>query len=234
MNFNFWIELPKTIEELESNPKLSVVIIAGEGRGFSAGLDIKDFAINFKDNILAETASQREALYKQILQMQKGFDMMANGKKIYISAIHGVCIGGGLDMISATDLRFCTKDSIFSLREVKLGIVADLGSLNRLPNIIGEGETKLLAYIGKDIDSTEALRIKLVNQIYEDKEELLKSVIKVAKEIAINDRGTLSGIKEVLDYNKNHSTDDGLKYVALRNSSFLNTDGFKFLLKGIE
>ena len=231
MNFKFWGKLPEVIEELENNPKISVVIIAGEGRAFSAGLDIKDFAINFKENIIAETHIQREALYKQILLMQKGFDMMANGKKIYISAVHGVCIGGGLDMISATDLRFCSKDAIFSLREIKLGIVADLGSLNRLPYIIGESNTKLLAYTGKDINSTEALRIGLVNTIYENKDELLKNVIKTARDIAINDKKVLSGIKDVLDYNLKHSIDDSLNYVALRNSSFLNTDGFKFLLK---
>ena len=226
MNFNFWKELPETISKIENDSDIKVVIIAGEGRGFSAGLDVKDFAINFHKSITAETPQKRDQLYKQILLMQKGFNMMANGEKIYLSAIHGVCIGGGLDMIAATDLRFCSEDAIFSLREIKLGIVADLGSLNRLPYIIGEGNTKLLAYTGKDIDSKEALRIGLVNSIYKDKDILLENVINIAKDIATNSFKALSGIKDVMRYSKNHTINDSLNYVALRNSSFLDIKGF--------
>jgi enoyl-CoA hydratase len=165
---------------------------------------------------------KREYLYKLILEMQSGFNKIANGKKVYIASINGYCIGGGLDMISACDIRLSSRDAIFSLRETKVGIVDDLGSLNRLPSIIGEGETRLLAFTGKDINSEEAFRIKLISKIYENKEELFEESIKLAKEISRNKKDVLEGVKDVLNYNLNHSSEDGLNYVALRNSSFLD------------
>ena len=222
MNFEFWEELPIKIAELENNEKLKTVIIMGEGKAFTAGLDIMGFMKTIQEKTESmKGVTKREYLYKLILNMQKGFNMIANGKNVYIAAVHGYCIGGGLDMISACDIRIASKDAIFSLRETKVGIVDDLGSLNRLPNIIGEGETRLLAFTGKDIDAEEALRIKLINLIFENKEELTKEAIKLAKEISRNKKDVLEGVKDVLNYNLTHSAEDGLNYVALRNSSFL-------------
>lgn len=222
MNFEFWEELPIKINELENDTNLKTVIIMGEGKSFTAGLDIMGFMKIVQDKTSSmKGAEKRDFLYHLILNMQNGFNMIANGKKVYIAAIHGYCIGGGLDMISACDIRIASKDAIFSLRETKLGIVDDLGSLNRLPNIIGEGETRLLAFTGKDINTEEALRIKLINLVFEDKEALKLAAIKLAKEISRNKKDVLEGVKDVLNYNLVHSAEDGLNYVALRNSSFL-------------
>jgi enoyl-CoA hydratase len=223
MNFNFWKDLPNEIDKLESDENLKVVIIVGEGKAFSAGLDIMEFMKTLQETTSSmKGIEKREYLYKLILEMQSGFNKIANGKKVYIASINGYCIGGGLDMISACDIRLSSRDAIFSLRETKVGIVDDLGSLNRLPSIIGEGETRLLAFTGKDINSEEAFRIKLISKIYENKEELFEESIKLAKEISRNKKDVLEGVKDVLNYNLNHSSEDGLNYVALRNSSFLD------------
>ena len=223
MNFDFWKDLPIEIEKLETKSDLKVVIIAAKGKAFSAGLDIMGFMKEVQSQTFEmKPVVKREYLYKLILDMQKGFNKIASGKKVYIAAVNGYCIGGALDMISACDIRLASEDAIFSLRETKVGIVDDLGAINRLPRIIGEGETRLLAFTGKDIDSNEALRIKLVNRLYENSEELLKESIKLAKEIARNKKDVLEGVKDVLNYNLNHSVEDALNYVALRNSSLLD------------
>jgi len=222
MNFEFWENLPVEIDNLENDPKLKTVIIAGKGKAFTAGLDIMGFMKRIQDETVEmKGVEKREYLYQLILNMQSGFNKIANSKKVYIASVHGYCIGGGLDMISACDIRLASEDALFSLRETKVGIVDDLGSLNRLPNIIGEGETRLLAFTGKDIDAKEALRIGLVNIIFKDGDELFEESIKLAKEISRNKKDVLEGVKDVLNYNLNHSAEDGLNYVALRNSSFL-------------
>ncbi len=222
MNFKFWEELPIKVNELENDTDLKTVIIMGKGKSFTAGLDIMGFMKTVQEKTSSmKGVEKRDFLYHLILNMQKGFNMIANGKKVYIAAVHGYCIGGGLDMISACDIRIASQDAVFSLRETKVGIVDDLGSLNRLPNIIGEGETRLLAFTGKDINTDEALRIKLINLSFENKEELKLGAIKLAKEISRNKKDVLEGVKDVLNYNLLHSAEDGLNYVALRNSSFL-------------
>ena len=221
MDFDFWEELPSKIDELEGDDKLKVVIVTGKGKAFSAGLDLMGFVkkLNQKTEDL-KGIKKRKYIYELILKMQSGFNKIRNGKKIYIAAVNGYCIGAGLDMIAACDIRVASDNAIFSLRETKVGIVADLGSLNRLSGIIGEGETRLLAFTGMDIDSKEALRIKLVNRVYST-EDYFEETVKLAKLIASNNKNTLEGVKSILNYNLNHSEEDGLDYVALRNSSFL-------------
>jgi len=222
MNYDFWFDLPKEIDKLENDDKLKVVIIQGKGKAFSAGLDLMEFMKKVKENTDSmRPVEKREYIYRLILDMQKGFNKIANGKKIYIGAISGYCIGGGLDMVSALDIRLASLDAIFSLRETKVGIVDDLGALTRLPKIIGEGETKILAFTGKDIDAKEAERIKLVNKVFDSRDDLYQGALNLAKEISLNKSNVLEGVKDVLNYSSEHSVEDSLNYVALRNSSFL-------------
>jgi enoyl-CoA hydratase len=223
MNWSFWQDLPRVIDELESDPEVRVVVIAGRGKSFSVGIDIFEFYTNHQDALTGVTADAREELYRLILRMQEGFDRMTAGNNIYIAAIHRHCIGAGLDISAACDLRLAARDALFSLRETRIAIVADMGSLNRLPQIIGQGNTRMMAFTGRDFTAEEALRMGLVNEIYENREALMSGALALAAEIAENAATAVRGSKRILSYMENHSVDDGLKYVAAWNSAFLNT-----------
>ena len=222
MNWSFWQDLPKVIEGLEADPEVRVVVVAGRGKSFSVGIDLFEFFINHQRALTGATADAREELYRLIIRMQEGFNRIAAGNKIYIAAIHRHCIGAGLDISAACDLRLASRDALFSLRETKIAIVADMGSLNRLPRIIGQGNTRMMAFTGRDFTAEEALRMGLVNEIYENREALMTGALALATEIAQNAAPAVRGAKRILAYMEDHSVDDGLKYVAAWNSAFLN------------
>ncbi|MCF8054750.1 MAG: enoyl-CoA hydratase/isomerase family protein [Deltaproteobacteria bacterium] len=224
MNMPFWEELPVVAEELEADEKLRVVIIAGKGKALSAGIDVFDFFINCSEIIACKDLAAREKMRGLILKMQRGFDVINNGRKIYIFCAHGYCIGAGLDLAAACDIRFASQDVRFSLRETRIGIVADMGSLNRLPQIIGQGNTRLLAFTGKDFGHEEALKMGLVSDVYEDKEALLKAAFVVAQEIANNEESAVTGTKHILNYMQNNGVKDGLTEIALWNSAFFSIE----------
>ncbi len=223
MNWSFWEDLPRVIDELEADPEVRAVIIAGRGKSFSVGIDVFEFFMNHQNALTGATADAREELYRLILRMQEGFDRMTAGNNIYIAAIHRHCIGAGLDISAACDLRLAASDAIFSLRETKIAIVADMGSLNRLPRIIGQGNTRMMAFTGRDFKADEALRMGLVNEVYDNQETLIAGALALAAEINENAAPTVRGTKRILAYMEDHSVDDGLKYVAAWNSAFLNT-----------
>lgn len=230
MDQRFWFELPKVIEDVENDPQIKVVIIAGKGKSFSIGLDLVEFNTNYKEIIHGSIAEDRQKLHNLILKMQEGFRKIIQGKKIYIAAVHKHCIGGGLDLICACDLRIASKNAIVSLRETKVGIVADMCSLNRLPFIIGMGATKLLAFTGGDFTAEECYRIGLFDKLVENESDLLNEAIQLAEEIAKNPAIVLEGVKNVLNYTESHSTIEGMDYVALWNSSYLDSKEFREIM----
>ena len=143
-----------------------------------------------------------------------------------IAAVHGACIGGGIDLITACDIRLSTADAKFSVRETKIAIVADVGTLQRLPRIIGRGLTAELALTGKDITGEEARRMGLVNHTYESADALHAAAMEMAREIAENSPLVTQGVKQVLRYGEYKSVDDALEYVAVWNSAFLTSNDF--------
>src|SRR5215211_3709649 len=167
MGPDFWREMPQAFRELDRDEETRAIIIRGEGDNFSYGLDLAamtgDLGAHFGG---ANLAAERTRLLDLIFDMQQAFDKVEACRKPVIAAVNGWCIGGGVDLIAACDIRLCSADARFSLREVKVAIVADLGSLQRLPRIIGEGHTRELAFTGKDITSSRAREIGLVSDIY--------------------------------------------------------------------
>jgi enoyl-CoA hydratase len=222
MNWPFWRDLPAVISEIEEDKDIVAVVIAGRGKSFSVGMDVMDFFINHSETLTASTAEAREKLLGLILTMQQGFRAIATGEKIYIAAIHKHCIGAGLDIAVACDLRLATSDAVFSLRETKIAIVADMGSLNRLPLIIGHGNTRLLAYTGRDIDASQALSMGLINELYDNQVLLMAGAAKLACEIASNSTAAVRGTKKILNFMESHSPEEGLDYVAAWNAAFLD------------
>ncbi|AAS71189.1 enoyl-CoA hydratase [Leptospira interrogans serovar Copenhageni str. Fiocruz L1-130] len=227
MNWPFWRDLPDTIEEINSNPDIHSFVIAARGKSFSTGLDLDSFIQQFGSIIQAPLGSDRRKFFDLILKMQKGINAVYDSPKPSIAAVQKHCIGGGLDLISACDIRYATVDASISLREAKVAIVADMGSINRLPSIIGQGHTRELALTGKDIDGPEAERIGLVTKVFSTEEEMMNAALATAKEIAENPKIVVSGIKDVMRYSEGKPLDAGLNYVALWNSSFLDSADFR-------
>lgn len=230
MDLSFWSGLSSIVETINKNQDIRAFILSGKGKSFSTGLEISEFADTYKDILLGDTAEKRKKLLEVITAMQNAIKSIYYSNKPSIACVHKHCIGGGLDLISACDIRYCSKDAVFSLREAKVAIVADMGSLNLLPSIIGQGYTRELALTGRDIRADEAMRIGLVNQIFETKEECLEYAKSVALEIGANSPIVIEGIKDVLRYCQNKPLEDGLKYVAVWNSSFLTSEDFKNIL----
>lgn len=223
MGPDFWREMPIVFSELDQDEETRAVIIRGEGGNFSYGLDLMAMAGDIGIGAKNPSAAERTKFLDKVGQMQQACDRVATCRKPVIAAINGWCIGGGLDLISACDIRLASADAKFSLREARIAIVADIGSLQRLPAIIGQGHTRELAYTGKDIDAARALRIDLVNEVYETPEALLEAARALAAEIAANPPLVVQGVKQVMNYCADKSIADGLQYVAVWNSAFMHS-----------
>jgi enoyl-CoA hydratase len=229
--------------DLSDDRAVRAVIIAARGPHFSVGLDLKSMAglIAGADDVESpgqtpgtgngsggtrqpSMASRAVAARQGILRMQQSVTSVAQCPKPTIAAVHGYCIGGGVDLISACDIRVASTDAIFSVRETRVAIVADLGSLQRLPRIIGKGHVAELALTGKDISADRAKEIGLVNDVLPDAEAALVSARQLAHEIAANSPLAVQGTKAVLTACEDRSVADGLDYVATWNAGFLSSD----------
>ncbi|WP_342375821.1 crotonase/enoyl-CoA hydratase family protein [Myxococcus stipitatus] len=225
MGPDFWREMPEAIRALDADDSVRVVLVRGQGDHFTYGLDLMGMMESLGPLFTGDSnlALERTQLLKLIGEMQQSTEGLARSRKPYIAAVHGWCIGGGMDLIAACDFRYCARDAKFSLREVKVGIVADLGALQRLPRIIGDGHTRELAYTGSDVDAERALRMGLVNEVFPSAKEMLTQARATARRIAENPPLVVQGAKQVMDYCADKSTADGLRYVAVWNSAFLQS-----------
>jgi enoyl-CoA hydratase len=220
----FWRELPRVFDALAKDDTVRAIVLRGDGKHFSYGLDLMGMMGELSEFIGGPVlAKVRTKLLDTIRTLQDVGNAVERCPKPVVAAIHGYCIGGGLDLVSACDVRLCSGEAKFSLREVKLAIVADIGSLQRLPYLIGEGATRELAFTGKDIDAARALRIGLVSEVFETPDALFSAADAMATEIAGNAPLTVQGIKRVMNYSRGRPVGDGLDYVALWNSAFLQS-----------
>jgi enoyl-CoA hydratase len=223
----FWSDLPRFMEHLAADDEVRCVVIAAAGPHFSVGLDLTSFG-----NIGAATKGERSSavgsnreLFESVLRMQASVTSVAMCRKPVIAAVHGYCIGGGVDLIAACDVRLAADDAVFSVRETKIAIVADLGSLQRLPRLIGAGHVAELALTGKDIDAERARQIGLVNDVFPGSAEgVRKAAGALAAEIAANSPLAVQGTKAVLAANDGRTVAEGLEYVAWWNSLYLRSD----------
>jgi enoyl-CoA hydratase len=222
LGLEFWHELPQLFDKLDRDPLVRAVLLAANGPHFSYGIDLKAMRAIFGDAFTTGgLAAPRSELRAAITQVQAAISSVADCTKPVIAAVHGWCIGAALDLISATDIRYASADARFSVREVRVGIVADLGSLQRLPAIIGEGNTRELALTGDDIDAERARIIGLVNGVLGDRHALVAQARTTAHRIAQNAPLVVQGVKHVLDRARRPSINDGLDYVATWNAAFL-------------
>ena len=229
MGHAFWDDLPLAMEAISGDPSIRVVVIAAHGPHFSVGLDLVAMAgiasaPDSADGSRPSTATRAWHARKQIARMQASITAVADCPLPVIAAVQGYCIGGGVDLIAACDIRLASSDALFSVREAKIAIVADVGSLQRLPAIISKGNLAELAYTGKDITAVRAEAIGLVNHVSSDAEAVVADARAMAAEIAANSPLAVQGTKAVLVACEDRSVTEGLDYVATWNAAFLASD----------
>jgi len=218
-------ELGAVFAGFAGDDALRAVILRGDGKAFSYGLDLPQaFATWGATFSGAGLAAGRTALWKLVGELQATITAVAQCPAPVIAAVHGWCIGGGVDLITACDLRICTADARFSVRETKVAMVADLGSLQRLPLVIGDAATRELALTGKDIDAARALQLGLVSQVVPDREAVDAAARALAAEIAGNPPLVVRGVKQILDQSTRRAVAEGLERVATWNAAFLPSE----------
>ena len=221
MNAEMWTELQACFEWLDAEPGVRVVVLAGNGKHFCAGIDLGMFG-SVVGGQAAEAGRRHEQLRQTILRMQGNLSAIEKCRKPVLAAMHYTCIGGALDMTSCCDMRYCSADAYFSIKEIELGMTADVGTLQRLPKLIGDGMVRELAYTGRQFDAEEAQQIGFVNRVYPDRESLLTGVTAIARDIAAKAPLAVRGTKEMIVYARDHSVADSLNYIATWNAGMLS------------
>jgi enoyl-CoA hydratase len=229
MGSALWRALPLAAAAVAGDREIRALVIAAKGPHFSVGLDLKEFVGGFAADASSSSAraSSNARAYDAVRTMQASVTSIAELAVPVIAAVHGYCIGGGVDLVSACDVRLCANDTTFSVRETKVAIVADLGSLQRLPKIVSAGHLAELAYTGKDINAQRALEIGLVNAVYGNADEVLAGARTLALEIAQNSPLAVQGTKAVLAANDGRSVDEGLEFVARWNTMYLQSNDLR-------
>jgi enoyl-CoA hydratase len=220
MNPPAWSELIPIMEEIDEDDQIRTAIIAGKGTTFSGGIDLIGMIPEMPELMDKEQkGGVKLKLLRKILRMQEGLSCIERCRKPVIAAVHGACIGAGLDLITACDIRLCSQDATFSLREAAVGFVADMGVLQRISNITGQGITRELAYTAKNITAKRAMEIHLVNEVYPDHDALMKGAERLALEIAANSPVAVKATKAVLNRLNAARVSESLEYNAVLSAA---------------
>jgi enoyl-CoA hydratase len=221
MEAAMWQEIRLAMNWADATPEVRVVVLRGAGKHFTAGIDLAmlgSITAQIRD---ADRARSAEKLRRLILGLQGTLSSIERCRKPVIAAIHGACVGGGIDLITACDMRYCSAEAKFSVKEIDVGMTADVGTLQRLPRLIGEGMARELAYTGRFVDGAEAREIRLVNRCFDTPTALHAGVMDLAQQIAAKSPLAIRGCKEMITYARDHSVTDGLNYVATWNAAML-------------
>lgn len=224
-----WDSIPAAVASLDADPEVRVIVLAARGKAFCAGIDLMDHApaLAGGGSLSGRGESpvgKRRAFYDDVRRYQHTATCFANTNKPVIAAVHGVCLGAGMDLITACDIRLASADATFSVRETRIAMVADVGTLQRLPRVIGDGPARELIFTGCDIDAARARAIGLVNDVLPDHAALHARAQAMAQEIAANSPLAVQGSKQVLGFAGRREVDTNLDYVALWNSAFLHSE----------
>jgi Delta3,5-Delta2,4-dienoyl-CoA isomerase len=220
MSLNFFEELREIFEKIDGDEDVRAVLVSAEGKSFTAGLDLAEAATLFQD----PTAKSRHDFKRLVMRLQEPMNAVDRCRKPVIAAIHSHCIGGGVDMACVCDIRLASQDAVFSIRETRMAMVADLGTLQRIAAIIGQGWTRELALTGRDFDASQALEIGFVTHVFPDRESLLQGGLNMAREIARLSPVTVQGVKETLNFSRDFGAHAGLAFVAQKNAAILPSE----------
>jgi enoyl-CoA hydratase len=217
-----WTEPVPLFKDLNDDPSIRAVVLTSSSNAFCVGLDLVGVIPDFPAILDKEQfGGVKRKIYEKVDQMQAGMNALEECRKPVIAAISGPCIGAGLDLASACDIRVASKDAYFSLREAAVGFVADMGVLQRIPHIIGQGNTRELAYTAKNIDAQRAYDMHLVNQIFETQDDCFQGAMDMALEIAGNSPLAVQASKDVLNAAIRPQVYQGLDYVAAKSATVI-------------
>ncbi len=222
LSATLWQELGACFQWLDEAASVRVVVLQGEGKHFCAGIDLAMLADLAKEFVGMEEARRAEALRRRILTLQDHLNAVERCRKPVLAAVHGACPGAGLALAACCDMRYCTVDARFSIRETALGMTADVGTLQRLPGLVPAGWVREWAYTGRDIEAGEAREAGLVNRVFDNRAALQQGVDAIAREIAGNAPLAVRGTKQNLLYSRDHTVHEGLDYVAGWNAGMLS------------
>lgn len=231
MNAAMWREIREAMRWVDSTAEARVAIIDGAGANFCSGIDLGMMMSMGKQIDDPCEARMRENLRYVILDLQDTLTSIERCRKPVLVAIHGACVGGAIDLVSCCDMRYASYDAVFSIKEVDIGMTADVGTLQRLPKIISPAVVRELAYTAKSIDAVEAERVGLVNRVYGSREALQAGVMDIAACIATKSPLAIRGTKEMLNYARDHSVADGLNYIASWNAGLLMSTDLQEAMK---
>jgi len=224
MNLAMWNDIRSAFRWIDDTPEARVAILEGEGKNFTSGIDLA-MMMGLGAQIQNDCEGRmREALRRIILDLQDTLTSLERCRKPVLAAVHGACIGGGIDLITCADMRYCSSDAYFSIKEIDIGMVADVGTLQRLPKLIGDGMARELAYTARRVDAAEAREIGLVNRVFDTREAMREGVLEIAATIAAKSPLSIRGAKEMMNYARDHTVADGLNYVATWNAAMLMSD----------
>ncbi len=223
----FWEELPALVNDIDAGSKARVIVLSSTGPHFTSGIDVSLFgqlAASDAPDKKTRDLQANAAFYDQVLRLQGTFSALEEARIPVLAAVQGGCIGGGLDLVTACDMRYATKDAFFSLFETNLAMTADVGTFPRLAKLIPEGFVKEMAYTGGNISAHNAYRFGLVNEIYDTHEEMVEAVLAIAKDIAKKAPLAVHGCKKLINYSRDHTTADTLDYIAIWNAANFKVD----------
>ena len=223
----FWRELPVIIEDIDNNARARAIVLASTGPAFSAGMDLAVFQA---DDTLREADAQAQhtarlqhgaRFHDTAAYFQHSFNCLESCRVPVLAAIQGACVGGGVDLVTACDMRYATEDAYLSIFEINIGMTADVGTFPRLVKLIPEGIVRELSYTGRRMPAAEAQAAGLVNRVFPDHATMLEEVHAIAEEIASKPPLAVYGCKRMINYARDHSTADGLDYIGVWNAAML-------------
>lgn len=209
----FWRELPAIVNELSDAGDVRVIVVSSSGKHFTAGMDLSVFG---GDGLAGtgEVGRVRANLRLNVLHLQEAFTAFERARVPVIAAVQGGCIGGGVDMVCACDMRYATADAFFCIQEINIGMTADVGTLQRLPKLIPDAIAREYAYTGRRLTAARAYELGFVNGVYDTHDQMIEGVMAVAAEIAARSPLAVWGSKEMITYARDHSVADGLNFIA--------------------
>ena len=227
MNWDFWRDLPRIVGDIDTYARARCIVLSSTGPVFSAGLDLslfgQDVFASSKTAKMNEKELQTPQNFMSFLSfLQDSISSLQKARIPVICAIQGGCIGGGVDLICSADIRLATNDAFFSIRETKIGMVADVGTFPRIVKLLPEGIVKELAFTGRNFSPQEAKEYGYVNRLYESHDALIEGALEIADEIASNSPAAVYGCKRVIDFSRDHTIDEGLEWINMWNASMLS------------